>query len=65
MAPSCEGSRNFFCLLRRPVSTVMVMGHHMMHMGEMAVTGVAHVGDMTVNNLTNLRNLVFSSFFGK
>ena len=65
MAPSCEGSRNFFCLLRRPVTTVMEMGHHMMHMGEMAVTGVAHVGDMTVNNLTNLRNLVFSSFFGK
>ena len=65
VAPSCEGSRSFFCLLGRPVTTVMDMGHHMMHMGDMAVNSVAHVGDMTVNNLTNLRNLVFSSFFGK
>ena len=62
---SCEGSRSFFCLLGRPVTVIMEMGHHVMHMGDMAVTSAAHVGDMTVNNLNNLRNLVFSSFFGK
>ena len=62
---SCDGSRSFFCLLGRPVTVAMEMGHDIMHMGDMAVTSAVHLGDMTMNNLTNLRNLVFSSLFGK
>ena len=65
VTPSCDGNRSFFCLLRRPVDVVMEMGQHMVHMGDMAVINAAHMGDMTVNNIAKLRNLVFSSLFGK
>ena len=60
-AQTCDGDNSFFCLLTRPrpmldgvTKTVMNTADHMMHMGQMVVSGVV-----------SLPNFFFSSLLGK